>query len=69
MINESAYRYLLEKLRHASNMVSVIVSDEHVIDLLEAGALDGFRDAISISIIKSWPPSIYKKGLAGGSDE
>ena len=55
---ECADRDALDKLRHTTYVIVVIVSDQHIVDAAEAGALRSGDNAIGIAEVVIRPSSV-----------
>jgi hypothetical protein len=69
MVQKFADGDTLDKLWHAAYMVDVVVGDEQVINVRDAGVAHGRQYAVSIAGVMIWPSRIDKQGRAARSDE
>src|SRR5271167_1747463 len=69
VIDESADGNFLDELGHPADVVEVIVSDQNIIELRDAGALRGSGDAIGVAALVVGPAGVDEKRLSGRGDE
>ena len=61
VVNERLDRNLLHQLRHASDVVCVVMRDQNVINLLDLGQFRCRGDAISVSVCVVAPTRVDEK--------
>ena len=59
----------LQELRHSANVVVVIVRDQHVVDLREAGAFGSCDNTVSVTAVVAGPSGVDEQRFSSGSDE
>ena len=52
-----------------ADVVVMVVGDEDVVDLRNAGGLRGCGDAVGVAGVVAGPAGVDEEGLAGGGDE
>ena len=67
MIHEGPDLDPVDELRDSAHVVSVIVGDQNVIDLLESGLMSGSEDAIGVTTFVTGPPRVDQQRLSGGA--
>ena len=68
MIDERAHFDSIHQLRHSADMIAVIVSDQNIIELLDAGLVGGRQDAIGVAAFVSRPAGIDQQRLPRWAD-
>ena len=63
VINEGSDLDAIHQLRNSAYVVAMIVRDEHVVDLLEAGLVSGGENAIGVPTFVAWPARVDEQRL------
>jgi hypothetical protein len=69
VIDEGADGDAVDELRDAAGVVDVVVGEEDVIDVIDAGAFGGGDDAIGVAAFIAGPTGIDEERVSGGRDE
>ena len=64
VIHEGAYLDSIGQLRDSAHVVSVIVGDQNVVDLLESGLMSGSKDAIGVTAFITGPSRVDQQRFA-----
>src|SRR5579859_5901933 len=64
VIDESSDFDAIDQLRHAANVVAMVVRDEHVVDLCQTGLVSSGEDSISIAAFVARPAGINQQRLS-----
>ena len=69
VVDEGADGDAVDELRDAAGVVDVVVGEEDVVDVVEAGALGGGGDAVGVAALIVGPAGIDEERVVVGSDE
>jgi hypothetical protein len=69
MIDKGADRDAVDELRDAAGVVDVVVGEQHIVDVVEAGIFGGGDDAVGVASFIVGPSGVDEEGVAIGSDE
>ncbi len=68
MIDERADLHQIGELPHPADVVAVVVRDQQIVDLFDAGGLGGALDAVGIAALETSPACVDEQGLARWAD-
>ena len=69
VVEELADLDALDEFRHAANVIGMVVGDEHMIDVRDAGVFHCRLDAIGVAAVVAGPAGIDEQGRAGRRNE
>ncbi len=68
VVHEVNYGHLLGQRRHASDVIEVVMSDQHVVDPLDPGQLCGGLNPGGVATVEPRPARVHQHRLAGWGD-
>ena len=63
MVHKSAYLHALCKLRYSADVVAMVVSDQHIVELRNPSSFRRRDDTVSIAAVKARPSGVNEQRL------